>query len=171
MYEILKKLNPFRIILIWIIGSISFIVAAMIMLGVSTPGGEQAPFTILGKMIPIIVYGVLFLSIITIPFYLSWFRRKWYINFVLIILCIAFIYKDQRENLKQKMKYDEITIPVAVNNKVYFKKTQYYGSDYKKIRSISYTINHQKDSEWVTFSENGAIIERIKYKNDSLVKK
>jgi hypothetical protein len=169
MSTIIKKLNPLKIIVIWIAGSFLFTVIAMILLGVSTPGGEQKPLTFLGSMIPITVYGILALSIFTVPFYPQWIKKRWYINFAFIVLCGAFIYKDWKENQRLYSQYDEITTPIRVNNATYLMKTQYYGSDLKKIRSISFTLNEKKDSIWTTYAEDGNIIKQEKYKNDTLI--
>lgn len=168
MSAFIKKLNPFKIVIIWITGSFLFTIIGMIMLGLSTPGGEQAPLTFLGEMIPITVYGVLALSILTIPFYLKWVREKWFINLSFIALCSLFIYKDWKEN-KKKPDYSSSIIKETVNNKEYEKKIEYYSNDFKKIRSISFTLNNKKDSIWITYAEDGSIIKQERYKNDTLI--
>jgi antitoxin component YwqK of YwqJK toxin-antitoxin module len=52
---------------------------------------------------------------------------------------------------------------------VYSQKIQYYGTDLKKIRSISFTLNNKKDSVWTTYAEDGSIIKQEKYKADTLI--
>jgi hypothetical protein len=163
------KLNPFTIIVIWIVGCFLFTIITMILLGISTPGGEQKPLTFLGTMIPVTVYGVLALSILTIPFYPKWVKEKWFINLSFIILCSLFIYKDWKENQKSHSQYDEITTAVKGSDGVYSQKIQYYGTDLKKIRSISFTLNNKKDSVWTTYAEDGSIIKQEKYKADTLI--
>ena len=141
----------------------------MILLGVSTPGGEQLPLTFLAEVIPIIVYVVLALSLLTIPFFIQWVKRRWFVNIAFMILSCLFIYTNWAENQESHLQYDMITTPIKIGGKVYFKKVEYYGSDLRQIRSISFILNGKKDGIWVTYDTLGHIIEQKEYRNDSLI--
>jgi hypothetical protein len=163
-----KRLNPFTIIVFWMVGCVLFTIVGMILSGISTSGGEQIPFTFFSNMIPVTIYGVLALSIITIPFYIKWVKEKWFINLFFIVFCCLFIYKDRMET-KKIPDYSFSVITQTVNNREYEKKIEYYGHDFARIRSISFTLNNKKDSIWTTYAENGSIIKQEKYKADLLV--
>jgi hypothetical protein len=167
--SIKKKLNPFTIIVIWIVGNLLFTLLTMALLGFLTPGGEQKPLAFLGTMIPVTVYGVLALSILTIPFYSKWVKRKWFINLSFIVLSGLFIFRNWKENQEMHLQYDEITTVVKGSKGVYLQKTQYYGVNLKKIRSISFILNNRKDSIWTTYAEDGSVIKQEKYKADTLI--
>jgi hypothetical protein len=167
--SIKKKLNPFTIIVIWIVGNLLFTLVVMVILGLLTPGGEQRPLSFLGATIPVTVYGVLILSILTIPFYPKWVKEKWFVNIGFIILCGLFIFMNIKENQDTHLQFDEKTTVVKGSKGVYLQKTQYYGVNLKKIRSISFIFNNKKDSVWTTYAEDGTITKQEKYRADTLI--
>ncbi|MEO7210196.1 MAG: hypothetical protein ABIY35_04555 [Chitinophagaceae bacterium] len=164
---ILKKVNPLSLILGWLVLAIVFSVIYMIFLGVSTPGGEQRPFTFLGKAIPIIIYGILIIAITSIPIYIEWIKKFWYINLFFIAACVIFIIKDRIE--ENKDPYFTSTKIIMLNGKDYEQTIQYYNSKSTIIRSISFHLNGKKDSTWTVFAEDGKIISQEKYKNGKYI--
>ncbi len=165
-----RKLNPLNIIVFWIMGCVLLTIVAMILLGISTSGGEQMPFVFLSKMIPITIYGVLVLSILSIPIYFRWVQKRWFINLFFIVLCSLYVYKERKAKSKVP-NYSFSIIKQTVNNKEYEKRIEYYGNDFGRIRSISFTQNNKKDSIWTVYSETGSIIEQVKYNSDTLIEK
>jgi hypothetical protein len=166
---VLMQLNPFKIICLWIIVCVIFSIIAMLTLAGSTSGGEQAPLSLLGYMIPITIYGVLTLSIFTIPFFKSWVKQFWYVNVVGIIIGAAFALEDWKQN-KNQPKYSYSLTHLSINEKDYYQKIEYYDG-FNKIRSISFCSQNKKDSLWIVYDENGKIIQQDVYKNDTLIKK
>ncbi len=138
------------------------------LLSVSTPDGEQKPFIFLSRMVDILVYGVMILSIITVPLYPKWVKEKWIINLSFFCLSSFLIYLGTRNQVRTQ--YSESIIKLDVNSKEYIKKIEYYG-EYNKVRSISFTCKNKKDSIWTTFDEDGSLIKQEKYKDDTLVEK
>lgn len=163
-----RKMNPLYLILAWLVLAAVFTIICMIFLGISVPGGGQRPFTFLGKAIPIIVYGVLVIAIVSTPFYFEWIKKYWYVNLFFITACIMFAYKDWRETNKNSYYTDIKTI--TINGRDYEQTTQYYDSKSTKIRSMSYYLNGKKDSTWTVYAEDGSIINQKKYKNGELAR-
>ena len=162
----MKKLNPLIIIILWVLGCSLLTLIIMIILGVTTPGGEQQPLTFLSMMISVIVYGILVLAIFTIPFYSAWSRKYWWLHAVLIISCSLIIFISGKN--KVKTEFTESDIDIFVNGKKYLKRIKYYDNDLK-IRSITFMNNDKKDSIWTIYSKDGHVISRLKYKNDILI--
>jgi hypothetical protein len=166
-YKMIKKTNPMGLILIWLAVALTTTIICMIILGISTSGGEQKPSTFLGRAIPIIVYGTLFIAIVSIPFYLEWLKKHWYINLFFIAGCTIFIIKDHIE--ENKNSYYENTKIVTINDKNYEQIMQYYDGKFTKIRSISFYLNGRKDSTWTVFGKDGAVIIQEEYKDGQLI--
>lgn len=168
MKKLKKKLNPLIIIIGWVVCSLVFTIIVMIELGINTPGGEQKPLIFFTKFLNVVIYGVLFLALLTIPFYIEWSKKYWAIHTFIIIACSLIIFFGI-EN-KVKTKYMESDIDIIVNGKKYVKMIEYY-DDNSKIRSITFTYNNKKDSIWTVYSKNGDVISRLRYKEDTLIEK
>lgn len=160
-------MNPLYLILSWLILSVVSTAIGMIILGISTPGGEQRPFSILGSALPVIVYGILIISVVSVPFYFKWVKKYWYINLFFITTCIIFIFKNINER-NENIYYTDIK-EVMVNGKNYEQIIQYFDSKSTKIRSVSFYLNGRRDSTWIIFDKDGKIISQETYINGKLI--
>jgi hypothetical protein len=85
------KISSPKIIVIWLIALFCFTIITSIILGLTTPGGEQAPEEFVAKMINVAVYSTLIISLIT--FIIT--PRNRYLNlaiiiFIIILLCMVY---------------------------------------------------------------------------------
>jgi len=140
-------------------------------LSINTSGGEQVQMAVIAEMIPVIIYVTLALAIITIPFFKTWIKKRWWVNATVIIFCSAITGADIYE--RNLIRYDSDSETITMNGKEYVKTTEYYDHEivHEKIRSISFTLNDKKDSIWTTYAEDGKIIQQEIYKNGTLIKK
>jgi hypothetical protein len=161
----MKRINPLTILISWVAGCSVFALTVMVILGKTTPGGEQAPLTFLGKFIYVIVYGLLILSILTIFLFRKWSKKYWIIQAILISLCCYLIVSGERNNADAA--YSFTRVDTTIGNKQYIKQYEYY--DNRSLRSISFFYNNKKDSIWTIYSESGKVISSLRYKEGSLV--
>jgi hypothetical protein len=161
----MKKINPLAILIAWVVGCLVFAVIVMIILGKTTPGGEQAPLTFLGNFIYVIVYGLLVLSILTIFLFRTWSKKNWVVQAVSISLCCWLIIAGAGNNIDSE--YSFMRVDTIIGNKEYIKQYEYY--DNRSLRSISFFYNNKKDSVWTIYSESGKVISSLRYKEGSLV--
>jgi hypothetical protein len=137
----------------------------MIILGVTTPGGEQAPLTFLGKFIYVIVYGLLILSILTIVLFGRRSKKYWIVPGAAICLCCYLLIAGHRNSTD--VKYLTTDLDTIIGGRKYTKRYEYY--DNQTLKSISFFYKDKKDSIWTVYSESGKIISRIRYKEDSVI--
>ena len=169
--KMLSQLNPKKIIFYWLLASVIFSIVGFIDLGVSTSGGEQSPLTFLATMIPTMAYGVLILSIVTIPFFWQWIKQRWYFNLISFLLSFGLVVVNYFQGKYNYDPYDGEAVTIKVNGRVYSKVIEYYGTKKdKKIRSIGFLLGDKKDSSWTTFDQNRSIISQEFYRNDSLIR-
>ena len=162
------KLNPFLLIILWLGLSLIITMAEILILASSTPGGGQRPLSFLGQMIPIAMYGLFFVAVLTVPLYIAWIKKYWFVNLIFIVISCLFIYLDQTERSKRISKYPEIFEEVNAGGKIFEKRTEYYDKIFSRIRSISFSSDNKPDSIWPTFGENGEIIKPEKYNEGKL---
>lgn len=161
MTPILKKMNPIRLILVWLAITVTATLIYVVVLGLSTSGGQQKPFIFIGKVIPVIVYGILFIGVVTIPFYSSWVKKHWYVNLFFIIGSLIFIFINLKQGNKSPYYIEKKNL--VINGKIIEQIIEYYDSKFQKVRSVSFYINGGKDSIWTVFSRNGEIISQEKF--------
>jgi hypothetical protein len=162
------RLNPLKIILLWITGM--FIIGCFVVVPkfFSSWGGEQTPLTSLAYLILITTYGVLLLSIFTALIYFTWFKKYWYVNVFFLLVTLPIVSKvflvgsTYQYSIKEKREY--------INNDTIDIKEEYYSFTPKRIRSTSYWRNGLKDSVWTVYDERGSIIKQEIFKNDELLK-
>jgi hypothetical protein len=164
----MRFLNPIRIIAIWIALIIIINIIALPLLFHKSVGGEQRPETFLMVSVKVLAYGILILSIVTIPIYLKWVRKYWYINLIFIIITSIYVLKDA-SNL-EKFRYSVVEKTDSVENSEIRIKLEYYNLDSGLVRSQSFWKNGKKDSIWTIYSKAGTVQSQTRYKNDSLVK-
>lgn len=162
------KLNPFKIILIWICTCITIALLFFFILGFITVGGEQRPLSFLVSSIYFIVYSSVLLYVIMIFIFPSWNKRYWPISFCFITIGILFFYKDINEKRKKNRYFEEI-LEYKYHGQTIQKTVEYYDPDFKHMRSVSYLMNGMKDSVWQIFAEDGKILSTKKFKNDQLI--
>jgi len=150
----MKRINPLTILISWVAGCSVFALTVMVILGKTTPGGEQAPLTFL-----------LILSILTIFLFRKWSKKYWIIQAILISLCCYLIVSGERNNADAA--YSFTRVDTTIGNKQYIKQYEYY--DNRSLRSISFFYNNKKDSIWTIYSESGKVISSLRYKEGSLV--
>ena len=161
----MKRINPLIILVSWVVGCLVFSVIVMIILGLTTPGGEQAPLTFLGKFIYIIVYGLLILSILTIFLFRKWTRKYWIVQAAAISLCCYLLIAGASNNIDTIHSFTRVD--TTIGGREYIKQYEYY--DNRSIRSISFFYNNKKDSIWTVYSEKGDVLSCLRYKEDSVV--
>src|SRR6516162_2258588 len=115
------KLNPFLLIILWLGLSLIITMAEILILASSTPGGGQRPLSFLGQMIPIAMYGLFFVAVLTVPLYIAWIKKYWFVNLIFIVISCLFIYLDQTERSKRISKYPEIFEEVNAGGKIFEK--------------------------------------------------
>lgn len=160
----MKKINPLTILILWVVGCLVFALIVMIILGETTPGGEQAPLTFLGKFVYVIIYGLLILSILTIVLFRKWSRKYWLVQAVSISLCCYIIIAGEINS--GSSVYSLTRVDTVIGNREYIKQYEYY--DNGSLRSISFFYNNKKDSIWIIYSKSGKIISSSRYKEGSL---
>lgn len=168
-----KNLNPLKILIYWLIFCIIITVGGMILLGVATTGGEQKPLLFLVFMLKVTVYSIFIISILSIPFYLQWVRKYWYVNLCFLALSSWIIFLSwmgDRENQFLENQKGSITTNEIVNGKTYKKTVVYYEGKFEHIKSVSFRLQNKKDSIWTTYSDDGRILTQEQYMNDSLIK-
>jgi hypothetical protein len=163
-----KKLNPFKLILIWTIGLFIFSTITIVILFTTTSGGEQSPLIFLSRIIIVGIYGILILSIVTAFMYKSWFRNNWYVNVLFFMVSLILILNF--ESFKEASEYGIKEKTFYVEDDVINIKREYYSFEPEKIRSESFWKNGEKDSIWTIYDYNGDIIQSEQYKNGKLVK-
>lgn len=161
----MKKINPLTILISWVVGCIVFALIVMIILGKTTPGGEQAPLTFLGKFIHVIIYGALILSILTIFLFSKWSKKYWIVQAASISVCCFLIFAGWKNSVH--VKYLTTSVDTIIGSREYTKQYEYY--DNQSLRSISFFYDGKKDSIWTTYSPSGNIISRLRYREDSLI--
>lgn len=164
----LKKLNPLKLMLYWLLLLIVISIIVIPILFATTVGGEQRPLTFLVYMILFFVYGILILSIITPVFYFDWFKKYWYINLLFFVLSGYYVIKNQKRNAKIEYSFKEKTDHIG-DDEIRTVK-EYYNLNPEEIRSESYWKNGRKDSTWIVFAKDGSIISKEKYKDGKLIK-
>ncbi|GAB3347886.1 hypothetical protein GCM10027566_02720 [Arachidicoccus ginsenosidivorans] len=163
-----KKLNPFKLILLWLI--ILFIIGALVIpiLFATTVGGEQKPLTFFVTLLLAAKYGVLIITIITPFFYFNWIKKYWYISLIAFIISGYYVFKHQQGKSKIKYGFDQEIEYVGKDEIKHIK--EYYSFNPKKIRSEKHWINGRKDSIWTVYTKEGSIQSQVEYKNGSLIK-
>src|ERR1700743_2521971 len=120
----MKRINPLIILVSWVVGCLVFSVIVMIILGLTTPGGEQAPLTFLGKFIYIIVYGLLILSILTIFLFRKWTRKYWIVQAAAISLCCYLLIAGASNNIDTIHSFTRVD--TTIGGREYIKQYEYY---------------------------------------------
>jgi hypothetical protein len=88
-YGLFQK--PWILYLIWFGLFLLFIFIGIPLLDKGHSGGEQIPLISLGYALYVLIYGAIVISI-AIPFLSNaWFKKYWYINISIGILCIVFL--------------------------------------------------------------------------------
>ena len=161
-------LNPFKIIIAWII--LCIIVGLFVLLFSSSnkSGGDKSILTSFAYFLLTIVDGVILLSIITPFFYKNWFKKYWYINTIVLILGLIAVLP--LVNGVVWNNYDILEESSKVGNDMIDIKKEYYSKNNKQLRSESYWRNGKKDSIWIIYNKNGEIIKKDSYRNNYLVK-
>lgn len=163
-----SKLNPITILGLWTVSMIVVTPILMYISNIGASGGEQKPLTTLATMIIVAIYGAAILSVLTPFLFRQWFKKNWWFSFV-IILTIIPAANDTWDKYSQS-PYSVSETTQEINGDTIMTKTEYYdGSEFKKIRSISFTKNNKKDSTWITYSDEGKVIKQATYRNDTLV--
>lgn len=165
-----KRITPPAIIGLWLGGCLLYTVIGFFYLADTTPGGEQAPITLVAHMLYIAIYGMLVLTIATIPLFWPWARQRWYVMAQFAVVGFAFMAIDIYHRL-QDTGFSEIKEDVRSGNHVYEKTTQYYGPDFTHVRSISFQRDGKKDSTWTIWAQDGTVITSERYKDGALVGK
>jgi|GEM_PF-3556885 hypothetical protein len=165
----MKIYSPFRIIGIWIPIVIVVDLVTIPILFNTTAGGEQRPLTFLVESFKIAAYGIMLLSIVGFAFfYKNWSKLYWVFSLFFLLIGTFYIFRSNGKTIPYG--FDEATY--QINGSTLKCKTEFYGQDseaIRKIRSISFWKDNKKDSVWVTYSENGKVLEEKRYKNDTLV--
>lgn len=161
----MKKIKPLTILISWVIGCSLLALIVMIILGVTTPGGEQAPLNFLSKFIYVILYGLLILSILTIVLFRRRSKKYWIVPVASIFFCCYLLIAGNRNSTR--VKYLTTTVDTIIGSRAYTKRYEYY--DNKSLRSISFFYNNKKDSIWTIYSESGNIISCLRYREDSVI--
>lgn len=170
MQENKTRLNPVKILGLWILSMLILTPCFMYVSNIGASGGEQKPLTTLATMIAVTIYGAAFISALTPLFFKKWFKRNWWYIIIILVTFIPVIGLIKDMLTADPYSYSEKT--KEINGDTFLIKTEYYDdNEFKKIRSISYWKNNKKDSTWTTYSENGNIISQETYRNDTLIKK
>lgn len=165
-----SKLNPITILGVWTALMVVLTPILMYTSNIGASGGEQKPLTTLATMIVVALYGSAIFSVLTPFLFRQWFKKNWWFSFVIILTIIPVAYDMWDKYSQSPYSFSETT--QEINGDTIVTKTEYYdGSDFKKIRSISYMKNNKKDSTWVTYSDKGKVLKQETYRNDTLVKK
>jgi len=83
--------KPWILYLIWLGLFLLFIFIGIPLLDKGHSGGEQIPLISLGYALNVLIYGTIIISAV-IPFlYNAWFRKYWYVNATIGILCIILL--------------------------------------------------------------------------------
>lgn len=163
----MKTLNPIKVIAIWISAIVVINIIALPLLYDTTVGGEQSPLTFIAKSANVAVYGIFLLSIITVILYFKWVKKFWFISVSFFLISGIYVLQDTRRAKEMGYGFDEQT--ELVNGSEIKTKKEYYNSSYKKLRSESYWKNGRKDSIWITYGIDGKVLQKLQYKNDSLI--
>jgi len=161
----MKRINPLTILISWVVGCLVFALIVMIILAKTTPGGEQAPLTFLGKFIYVIIYGLLILSILTIFLFGKWSKKYWIVQAAAISLCCFLLISGKVNSVGTG--YSFTRVDTIIGSKEYIKQYEFY--DNRSLRSISFFYNNKKDSIWTIYSESGKVTSSMRYKEGSLV--
>ena len=78
--------NPLKLVFAWFLASIGVTLFIALIAGLSTPGGEQWPLTIVAKAMIVIPAGGLILSLASPFFYKAWSKKYWYLVVLLAVL-------------------------------------------------------------------------------------
>lgn len=169
--KFIQRLNPIKLILYWMTIVLITTVIGMIFLSASSSGGEQSPMTFLGKMLPIVLYGVLTISILSFFLFKVWLRKFWLLNLLITIVSGYLLYMNEKNNSSTHIEYGTADMKTIIGKDTLYYKKEYYNLDKEVLRSESYWKNGKKDSIWRVYSENGNLIREEVYKNDSLIKR
>ena len=159
------KLNPIKILVIWLVTSIAISAFSIFNSGESA-GGEQIPLTTIANFPILFITGAFIITLFSLFFYREWLRsNKWgYALFVIILVPMLFMLKENTSN-KYSFK-EEFDI---INGDSITQRTEYYNIDIGKVRSVQFFKNNKKDSIWKTYSNNGNLIKMQTYKSDTLI--
>jgi len=88
-YSFFRK--PWILYLVWFGLFFLFVFIGIPLLNKGHSGGEQIPLILLGYSLNVLLYGTIVISA-AIPFlFNSWFKKYWYVNLTIGILCVIFI--------------------------------------------------------------------------------
>jgi hypothetical protein len=164
------RLNPITILGMWTVSMLVLTPVFMFISNIGASGGEQKPLTTLVTMINVTIYGAAIFSVLTPFLFKQWFKKNWWFVLVIVGTLVPVVRLMKDKLTADPYSFSETT--QEINNDTIVTKSEYYdGSDFKKIRSISYWKNNKKDSTWVTYSDKGMVIKRETYRNDTLIKK
>lgn len=169
--KFIQRLNPIKLIFYWLVIILVTTLMGMIFLSNSSSGGEQLPMTFLGEMLPIALYGVLIISVISSFLFKGQFKKYWLLNLLLIVISGYLLYINDRNNSNTHIDYGTADMRTIIGKDTLYYKKEYYNLDKEVLRSESYWKNGKKDSIWRVYAENGNIISEDIYKDDSLIRK
>ena len=83
--------TPKWVYLGWLLLFILFLFIGIPLLSKGYSGGEQRPLVLLGYSLNIFIYGIISISILIPVLYKSWFKKYWYINSIIGLVCISIV--------------------------------------------------------------------------------
>ena len=162
MEEQKKRKHPGRLFGLWTITMLVLTVISTVLSGIGASGGEQRPFRTFVFMLLLTASGAAIISA-SIPFmYRQWFRENLLAGILLIVLTVipvlGFIWVANFET-----SYYSVESTRYVGGDTIEIKKEFYDDEERRLRSISYWINGQKDSIWTTYDREGKIIKQKVY--------
>jgi hypothetical protein len=146
-----------------------FTITCCIILGLTTPAGEQLPLIFLVIMFYVTAFVILFLFIFFAFYEGEWSKKHRVLNVSTIVICAFILITGFLKWVDSDSRYAITSHVITVNGEKYTKVVEYYDNEQTSIRSISFFLNKMKDSTWVVYDTTGHILIQKKYKKGKAI--